>query len=381
MNPPKHQGTVPVITLTLLGTLDQGCTVQLTVTTAQQQAEYVASLAGDRQLASDLQTHWDTYRQLYTSFRGIKPLKVDTGQNVLDIQTTRKQLEKQFNHWLNQDTFRVIENAMRDFSSVHRDSVLAIRSDSRALLKLPWSKWQFTQGHFSLAIKFLPLNTVTTFEPRKPQTISKILMVIGKAEDLNTNSDHQAIATAMPAGVTVLKEPSLSQLHDYLWEKSWDLFIFSGHSQTTDEGQIKLNSEEFISIQLLENGVKSAIKHGLKGAIFNSCDGIGLAQKLEQYGLQKIVAMQEWVPDTVAQVFFQHLMTYFSQGLSFDRAFTDAKKRLQKLEDRFPDAQSLPLLYEKPQCCPWTYAKPLSRWQWGQQVAFKALASTAFVLG
>ncbi|MEB3160324.1 MAG: CHASE2 domain-containing protein [Synechocystis sp.] len=381
MNRYQPQATKAVMTLTLTGTLEQGCAVQLTVTTPQERAEYTASLSGDRQLAMALQQHWQTYRQLYTSFRGLKPLKVDTGKQVLDIQVTRQSLVTQFNQWLNQDSFRVIENAMRDFNTVHRDSVLAIRSDAVALLKLPWSKWQLTQGHFPLVIKFLPLNTVTHLGPTNPQKISKILMVLGKADDLKIHEDHQAIAAVMPAGVTVLKEPSLSQLHDYLWEQGWDLFIFSGHSQTQDEGQIKLNSEEFIAIELLENGVKAAIKHGLKGAIFNSCDGIGLAQKCEQYGLQKVVAMQEWVPDTVAQVFLKHLMTHFRQGLSFDQAFIEAQKRLQKLEDRFPDAQLLPFLYEKPQCRPWIYAQPLSPWQLAQQLTLKASASTTFVLG
>ncbi|PZO11377.1 MAG: hypothetical protein DCF25_19485 [Leptolyngbya foveolarum] len=57
-------------------------------------------------------------------------------------------------------------------------------------------------------------------------------------------------------------------------------------------------------------------RHGLTLAIFNSCDGLGLAKYLSQaiapISVPYIIVMREAVPDAVAQTFLKYFLAAFS---------------------------------------------------------------------
>ena len=58
--------------------------------------------------------------------------------------------------------------------------------------------------------------------------------------------------------------------------------------------------------------------------------------------------MRERVPDPVAQSFLYYFLQSFSQGQPFHLAIRDARERLQGLEDQYPCASWLPLVYQDP---------------------------------
>jgi hypothetical protein len=54
--------------------------------------------------------------------------------------------------------------------------------------------------------------------------------------------------------------------------------------------------------------LKRAITQGLKLAIFNSCDGLGLADYLTDLQIPQTIFMREPVPDRVAHEFLKNFL-------------------------------------------------------------------------
>jgi CHASE2 domain-containing sensor protein len=98
----------------------------------------------------------------------------------------------------------------------------------------------------------------------------------------------------------------------------------------------------------LKYGLRRAIDRGLQLAIFNSCDGLGLAYEVEQLGLPQMVVMRQPVPDPVAQAFLKDLLTSFVGGQRFYLAVREARERLQRFEQKYPCASWLPVIFQNP---------------------------------
>ena len=114
--------------------------------------------------------------------------------------------------------------------------------------------------------------------------------------------------------ITVLKEPTLAQLYQCLWQTSgWDILLFSGHSYSDCEtGYIYLNGREKITIAQLKYSLNKAILNGLQIAIFNSCAGMNLGLELADLSTPYTVVMGQPVPDRIAQLFLQYFLTAFA---------------------------------------------------------------------
>ena len=69
---------------------------------------------------------------------------------------------------------------------------------------------------------------------------------------------------------------------------------------------------EYITIQKLKYGLKTTINNGLQLAIFNSCDGLGFAKKLEELRLPATVVMSEKIPDELSPKLLQYFLDFFA---------------------------------------------------------------------
>ncbi|NJO29878.1 MAG: hypothetical protein HC874_21865 [Richelia sp. SL_2_1] len=56
----------------------------------------------------------------------------------------------------------------------------------------------------------------------------------------------------------------------------------------------------------LRDSLQTAIQQRLQLAIFNSCDGLGIAAELESLHIPQVIVMREPVPDFVAQEFLKY---------------------------------------------------------------------------
>ena len=135
--------------------------------------------------------------------------------------------------------------------------------------------------------------------------------------------------------------------------QGWEILFFAGHSQTEGEtGRIYLNEQRkdnSLTIEQLQASLRIAIANGLKLAIFNSCDGLGLANTLEKLHIPTIIIMREPVPNKVAQEFFKHFLTAFALSYkSLHLSVRQAREQLQILEGEFPGASWLPVICQNP---------------------------------
>ena len=84
------------------------------------------------------------------------------------------------------------------------------------------------------------------------------------------------------AEVTFLVEPSRRNINDELWDQACDIIFFAGHSSSEGEtGRIYINPDYSLTISELWYALRKAVDRGLQLAIFNSCDGLGLARELD----------------------------------------------------------------------------------------------------
>jgi CHASE2 domain-containing sensor protein len=135
----------------------------------------------------------------------------------------------------------------------------------------------------------------------------------------------------------------------------------------------------------------------LQLAIFNSCDGLGLASELQQLHIGQMIVMREPIPDLAAQEFLKHFLSAYVGGKSFYLAVREARERLQGLESSFPCASWLPVLCQNPAQVPPSWeellnAKDVSTdvpqpnpakpwWHNWQSVLLLSVISTSLVMG
>ena len=271
-----------------------------------------------------------------------------------------EQLHTDLNQWLNAAGFRNIDQQLRTKLAPTEAIRLIIETDDPLLQKLPWLLWRFFEHYARAEValsaqEYEPVHSVSPKSTRPMQ----ILVVLGHSDGIDIQSDRAMLEQLPDAETTVLTEPSRTELDRWLWRQAgWDILFFAGHSVThsTDvTGRLFLNPTEQLSIAQLKNALKAAISHGLKLAIFNSCDGSGLARALADLNLPQLIVMREPIPDPVAQAFLHNFLQVFSSGEAFYPAVRQAREQLQGLEGKFPCASWLPLIYQNPTEVPLTW--------------------------
>jgi hypothetical protein len=197
-----------------------------------------------------------------------------------------------------------------------------------------------------------------TFKTAVTRNRIRILSILGGDKGIDIDKDRQLLAK-IDAETTFLVKRNRQELNEQLWsEQGWDILCFSGHSSSemdSSTGYIDINDTDKLSIPDLKNALSTAIERGLQIAIFNSCDGLGLANQLAQLHIPQIIVFREPVPDVVAQEFLKNFLTAFASGKSFYLAVREARERLQSLENHFPCASWLPVICQNPAEVPPTW--------------------------
>lgn len=301
-------------------------------------------------LVETLQKWRDRYHSLDQVNRAIKPEMIlyDGSVYLDDCRRTAKELERHFQAWLETPGFREINEHLREELGRQDLIRILIRAEYRELQWLPWHSWSFIDRYHraEVGLSSLSLQPLPVRSRRNGQTV-RILAVLGDSSGIETQADSRLLETLPGAEVKLLLQPKRHQINEQLWDQPWDILFFAGHSQTEDgEGRIYINTEESLSIEELRYGVRRAIVNGLQLAIFNSCDGLGLAYELDGEGLPYMIVMREPIPDPVAQSFLKGFLNAFSQGQSLLEATREGRERLQGMENDYPCASWLPIIYQ-----------------------------------
>jgi CHASE2 domain-containing sensor protein len=315
-------------------------------------AEGDGHLAASPELIACLAQWQSSYGDLSHGTRikvnNIRVQKAST-QSVEVCRRDGQALQLAFQGWLGGEAFRSIDMQLREVVT-HDDLVrVVIRTKDRRLHLLPWHTWRFVD-HYRAEVGF----SLSSRQASEPIALSqfgkvKILAILGHSAGIDTLADRKLLEGLPDADVTFLVEPDRQQINDQLWEQRWDILFFAGHSLTRDgAGIIHINPEDCLSVEDLKFGLRRAIDRGLQLAIFNSCDGLGLAYEVEQLGLPQMVVMRQPVPDPVAQAFLKDLLTSFVGGQRFYLAVREAREKLQGFEQRYPCASWLPVIFQNP---------------------------------
>ncbi|GAB1544448.1 hypothetical protein NUACC21_71240 [Scytonema sp. NUACC21] len=283
-----------------------------------------------------------------------------TNVSEVDFNEVQEQLDEAINSWLNSDLFRPIDQQLRERLALDEEFQIVIEASDSLLRRLPWHLWNFVERYSSSEVAVSsPKYERVQLLPKPKKDKVNILAILGNSEGIDIQQDRKILEQLPHASTVFLVEPSRQELDRWLWEEEgWDILFFAGHSHSQGEkGQLHINKTSSLTIAELKNALKFAISHGLKMAIFNSCDGLGLAQELADLQIPQIIVMREEVPDLVAQEFVKHFLGAFSRGQSFYLAVRYARLRLQGLEDEFPGASWLPVICQNPAEDPLTWVE------------------------
>lgn len=352
-----------IVVLSLNGTLQAGVRVFLEIREGETpRSSATGWLPPNPELAATVQAYWESYRRLGAPYaiafarpRVLKPKSIENdGKVAPSSEMLARQLREQLNVWLSpSQTFSDISSQLSQYLYSETEIHLSIRTDDFSLRKLPWHEWQVWQDNCpgrDPAIAPLSFRTTSAPKPTAPKSAVEVLAILGHSEGINLDEDRVLLAKLAAARVTFLVKPDRKTLHDRLWEREWEIVFFAGHSETRgEEGRIYINPQESLSIDDLHWALKRAVDRGLKLAIFNSCDGLGLVKKLADLQIPKTIVMRDLVPDRVAHQFLKYFLLEFAgEGRSFEAAVCAARQRLQGLEGEFPGATWLPVICEHP---------------------------------
>jgi CHASE2 domain-containing sensor protein len=312
----------------------------------------------------------DSYRsryrtiRLFPATRAIRPIGVRIDGSLKkkreECRTQASELRDRLNSWLKTESFLSIRETWLQKVSTSDNVRVLIRTNNFQLWQLPWNQWDLLEQYNQpeIALSTLEYERPPRSEPPHREPF-KILAILGNREGINVEEDRKQLENLPNAATTFLIEPQRQQLSDQLWEQSWDILFFAGHSRTEGQrGRIYLNQTDSLTLDELKYALKKAVKGGLQLAIFNSCDGLGLARELKLLHIPQLIVMREPVPDRVAQEFLRYFLHSFSNGKPLYAAVQEARQRLQGLENNFPCASWLPVMCQNPAAVPLKWPEP-----------------------
>ncbi|MBP0018167.1 MAG: CHAT domain-containing protein [Cyanobacteria bacterium SBLK] len=265
-----------------------------------------------------------------------------------------KQLKSNLKTWLSASTnlkFQRLRETLYNRLDASDEIFVFLQTSHEILKKLPWQEWDLLRDRFPKAEIALSPSEIESVDPEQPKTGQKnikILSILGDSTGINLEKDRETIANLPKVNPEFLVEPDRQAFSYKLWEKEWDILFFAGHSNSnSDSGIIYLNPQEKLPIAELRNSLKKVADRGLQLAIFNSCDGLKLAEYLAELNIPQIIVMREPVPDKVAQLFLKYFLEAYSGGESLYLAVRQARSRLEAMEKETPGATWIPIIYQK----------------------------------
>ncbi|WP_448563654.1 CHAT domain-containing protein [Trichothermofontia sp.] len=319
--------------------------------------------------------HWQKYYDSLCQNLGTRVLEIvpDTISNISwkEFRDLSQSLINGLQTWLEFKLFLPIyEKLLIELSKSKSDEIqILIVTEDKDIHLLPWHTWKlfnhFPQSDFAFS---LPESQLVEVQ-RDPGEV-RVLSILGinkqtlkgaglHLQEPNITKDIELL-NDLP-NVKVIKElvlPQRTEITNSLWEEAIDILFFAGHSHSDDNkeiGRFRINETEEISIDQIQRGMCHSIKHGLKLAIFNSCDGLGLACQLSQLHIPYLIVMRELIPDLVAIKFLEYFLKAFCGSSrqqptkSLYLAMREARARLEEdWDDCFPCASWLPVLFQNP---------------------------------
>ncbi|MGL5083061.1 MAG: CHASE2 domain-containing protein [Microcoleaceae cyanobacterium] len=277
------------------------------------------------------------------------------------------QLLYEFNQWLrNQQLFDIrakIAGVCRQQSP--QESVdLFLSCSTTELAKLPWESWEISND-FAIfdppKIIRIPSQRKSAPAPTVERSRPRILAIIGQDSNQDFQQDLVALQSKLkpvaiveavgwkPGKSTAKLETDIKQaITD---ESGWDVLFFAGHSNETQMtgGELGIAPGEFLQISEIAYQLEIAKNRGLQFALFNSCNGLKIAESLIDLGLSQVAVMREPIHNRVAQEFLLQFLQNLAAYKNVQESLIAACKFL-KVDKSFtyPSAHLIPSLFRYP---------------------------------
>ncbi|MBW4626070.1 MAG: protein kinase [Brasilonema octagenarum HA4186-MV1] len=343
------------------GDFENGFPVFLEIATEDQYrlAEANGRLPAASELLKQYKNWQLPYNSLVSNLRSSRIHVAGSTTSIPQIKEASRNLKSSLNDWLNSPQMHSISRTLyQNLNDKSEEIRVIIKTQNSDLQRLPWHSWDdFFQYYLRSEVALsLPVKKQKKIIYREK---ARILAVFGKREgvgnitEIKLNRDLELLEQhlSQDAHFTPLIEPTLEDLYEQFERRPPNLFFFAGHSSSEENGTrglIELNRDETISIDDLKPALREAVEEGLQLAIFNSCDGLGIARELADLHIPQIIVMREPVPDVVAQKFLQRFLEAFVGERSVNLAVRRARERIHHLEVKYPGVTWLPIVFQNP---------------------------------
>ncbi|WP_016949341.1 CHAT domain-containing protein [Anabaena sp. PCC 7108] len=341
--------------------------------------------------------------QYYIGLQGNRKVARNPGNFIsggVNLTELANSLKVELNKWLGSDGW-IDENGEPDprvslvlarfrEKITQKDEVqIIVQTEDRQLRGLPWQEWDTLAGYTSrgveVAISATNFQRLTQKQTPQLRATARILVVFGD-EKLGFAEEEDFIKSLRQHGGEphILRQPTRQELEQNLKDpQGWHIFFFAGHSESDRKGQIgwiQINPADgqqgIIEISELRELLQNAINKKLQLAIFNSCDGLGLANQLTELSLPYCIVMREMVESSVARELLKHFLASFVKDRSLFASMNVARQQLQKKFE--PGKSWLPVIVANPLAKELTWNRLFSErrlsWQWEMVLGIVAIA-------
>jgi len=353
------------------GSLENGFPTVTLQIWAEDRSSPILQTIGMLPIGSNIAKIYQRWRSLYRSLyqiqglnlreeinQGIKIEQDDlTNISEVDFSDLCQELKFQINAWLNHNLYDEIKSQFHYCLNHQEEIRVIIQTEDILTRQLPWHLWDFFDEYQNaeLALSMTQYKIVKQTQLTRNKNKVAILVVLGESMGIDIEKDLDSFKKLPKADIKILIEPSTDEFKKQLGQKNWDILFFAGHSSSENEGEIYINANEVLTIEMLKSSFEKAIFNGLKLVILNSCDGLGVATALGNLSIPQVIVMREVVADKIAQEFLKYFLRYFSGGDSLYGSVRKARERLAEWETEFPCGNWLPIICQNPSEVPPTW--------------------------
>ena len=361
--------------------IDRQCLFDLTWGAGQQLS---ARLTFPETLTSLYQTWQQAYLNFYTSalrakIKGSGSIPVPAIDWRASLVQAEAQFLAEFHYWLNSAELVPIRGEIAKAAAQQNNLSpidIFLTCDTLELARFPWETWEITTAlAIAKPIRIFrsPAKIRVGASQKRRDGKLRVLAILGDDTGLDFQADRVALRSlAKVAEISFvgwqagkdngdLKEQIRQAIAD---ERGWDILFFAGHSNESSisGGELGIAPNQSIFLSEIAPQLLLAKTRGLQFALFNSCNGLSLAEALIDLGLSQVAVMREPIHNQVAQEFLTRFLPSLAMGKDVREALLIACQYL-KLEKNltYPSSYLVPSLFCHPESVP--FCLPPQNWR------------------
>ncbi|MGK7887858.1 MAG: CHAT domain-containing protein, partial [Leptolyngbyaceae cyanobacterium] len=266
-----------------------------------------------------------------------------------DLSDFQHRLQLELHRWLRHPDLEPIRQelvkAARTAEKQHTVVDVLITCTPLDLVRLPWETWEIgaevdLRDRIRIARTPLTIQAAAIAPALKTRRRPRILVILGDDSGLNFQKEKEAIAPLRKlAEVQFIGwEPGQSGSHvkheiqtHLVDPNGWDALFFAGHSNEKQGqgGELGVAPNGYVRMADIKPLLAIAQQNGLQFALFNSCNGLNLAESLIDLGLNQVIIMREPIHNSVAELFFIHFAKSLAQHKDVHECLLDACQELK----------------------------------------------------